>query len=209
MIYFYFLGRQTGKTTKAIEIFNRDVDNMLMVHDSSTKQHLKEKILREALINPKHNYLLDRKIKTINQPVIGYRCKNLIIDEPLDSNLDFNNNTFLLKLYELDELVEKDIIILQSIEEPKVFEYIQITNRIIEIYKTTEKKRYIKEIEREKEINKITEEIYHKATMINILSEEIENELDSIDVFKNTIIKILENIPLYKECIIITNKLPE
>lgn len=215
MIYFHFLGRQTGKTTKAIEIFNRDVDNMLMVHDSSTKQHLKDKILREALIDPKHNYLLDRKIKLINESVVGYRCKTLIIDEPLDSNLDFdseskNTSSFRFLLNNLSRSIKNDVIILQSIENEDLLKYVEITRRVNLIYKLRNSENNLTRKEHKELLNNILEEIYHKATMIDVLSEdETKNELLPLEDFKDKIKKLIKIIPGHDKYEIITNKLPE
>lgn len=203
MIYFYFLGRQTGKTTKAIEIFNRDVDNMLMVHNTQTKQHLKDKILREALINPKHNYLLDRKIKSINESLIGYRCNNLIIDEPLDYTFNITgfNKQFNDILQSLTFIVQKDVIIFQSIEDPKLFEDIQIAKRIFDLYK-------INQPTSEKEITKTIEDIYHKIIMVDLLSEQ-EKEIINLKDFKLKVLNLINKLPFYMNIEIIMNKLPD
>jgi hypothetical protein len=215
MIYFHFLARQTGKTTKVIEIFNRDVDNMLMVHDSSTKQHLKDKILREALIDPKHNYLLDRKIKLINESVVGYRCKTLIIDEPLDSNLDFdseskNTSSFRFLLHNLSRSIKNDVIILQSIENEDLLKYVEITRRVNLIYKLRNSENNLTRKEHKELLNNILEEVYHQVVMIDVLSEEeTKNELLPLEDFKDKIKKLIKIIPGHDKYEIITNKLPE
>ena len=210
MIYFHFLGRQTGKTTKAIEIFNRDVDNMLIVPNADLKQKIINVIRKDKNFNSKHDYLLDRKVKSMYENIRGYRCNNLIIDEPMETNLDFTgfNNSFNDKLRELSWAVQKDIIILQSIDNFKLLEYIEITDRIIKIYQITNGKQPTTPTE--KDITEIVENIHHQLTMINVLSDDVlENEIISLIEFKKKVFKLIKLLPFHLNIEIITNKLPE
>jgi hypothetical protein len=208
MIYFHFLGRQTGKTTKAIEIFNSDVDNMFIVPNTDIKHKTINKIKNSDSFNKKHEYLLDRRVKTINDNLRSYRCNNLIIDEPLVPNFNFiskDNKSFGHKLNEFIPAVKKDIIIFQSIEDTKLFDDIQISKRIFDLYNfKTDYNPIIKDI------LETIEEMHHQIVMVDLLSEEVNNnEIISLEEFRLKILNILQTIPFNLGVEIIINKLPE
>lgn len=126
MIYVYSSPRGSGKTTRAIELLNKNVDNVLMLQTLYQVKDVKPKIFESKTFNKKHSHLIDRKIKSFNSNLIGYRINDLIIDDPY---FGFENVDVIDKIRQHNKSVLGNTIILTTFTEEES-RYIQLAEKV-------------------------------------------------------------------------------